>query len=490
MSNKPANQGYAEQSLSSTNRLDAGRWLGWLRTGAIGLFLLGLWAPTLAGIFGWDTDVRVNEKRLPAAFPALRSAGNGLRTFFRGLESYYDDHFGFRKRLIYWAQDWKRAILREHFLAGVIVGRDGWLYKQMLDPGSEEGARQTRPFTANELDAWRLVLEARRDRLALRGVPYLLVIAPEKATIYPEYLPAYAGERTGGRKLDTLLGYLHAHSTVQILDLRPTLRDVRRLGRVYLMTDYHWNELGAFAGSEEVIRALARMGCRVSPLGLDAFDIRTNTAPGGDLAILLAAAEKMPERHKVSLVPRAPLAAPVVTTADARRGKLVYSRNDTRTGKLLLFGDSFAEPMLPFLGQHFREVRLYWHYNFHPPDLEHHRVNYLHTWLPGEVERINPDVVLDEMIESMVIAEDPFAILAAERKDGKTYISRGNFGRGGHLDLSRGVDVDYAGQIRFRHANNAGSLRFRNNESGHFKPPADSSHQAPLPPVLFQPYVH
>ena len=74
-------------------------------------------------------------------------------------------------------------------------------------------------------------------------------------------------------------------------------------------------------------------------------------------------------------------------------------------------------------------------------------------------------------------------------QDGKTFISRGNFGRGGHLDLSRGLDVDYAGQIRFGHGNNAGQLRFWDNASGHFKPPAGFSHQAPLPPGLFQPFT-
>jgi RHS repeat-associated protein len=74
-------------------------------------------------------------------------------------------------------------------------------------------------------------------------------------------------------------------------------------------------------------------------------------------------------------------------------------------------------------------------------------------------------------------------------QDGQTFISRGNFGRGGHLDLSRGLDVDYAGQIRFGHGNNAGQLRFWDNASGHFQPPAGFSHQAPLPPGSFQPFT-
>ncbi len=61
-------------------------------------------------------------------------------------------------------------------------------------------------------------------------------------------------------------------------------------------------------------------------------------------------------------------------------------------------------------------------------------------------------------------------------------------GLGGHVDLSRGNPVQFAGEIRFGHGNNAGNLRIWNNASGHFQPPASSSNQAPLPQNLFRPH--
>jgi RHS repeat-associated protein len=65
---------------------------------------------------------------------------------------------------------------------------------------------------------------------------------------------------------------------------------------------------------------------------------------------------------------------------------------------------------------------------------------------------------------------------------GRLIIGRGP---GGHSALSYGMDVDFAGRIRFGHGNNAGVLRRWDNDSGHFKPSADLSNQAPLPPDLF-----
>jgi RHS repeat-associated protein len=74
-------------------------------------------------------------------------------------------------------------------------------------------------------------------------------------------------------------------------------------------------------------------------------------------------------------------------------------------------------------------------------------------------------------------------------QEGKIFIGRGKFGKGGHVDLSKGLDVEYAGRIRFGHGNNAGNLRYWNNRSGHFWPEASFSYQAPLPQNLFRPVV-
>lgn len=56
----------------------------------------------------------------------------------------------------------------------------------------------------------------------------------------------------------------------------------------------------------------------------------------------------------------------------------------------------------------------------------------------------------------------------------------------GHLELSGGRPVEYAGEIRFGGRKNRGVLRFWNNASGHYRPDAAAAQAAQLDMDLFQ----
>jgi hypothetical protein len=57
----------------------------------------------------------------------------------------------------------------------------------------------------------------------------------------------------------------------------------------------------------------------------------------------------------------------------------------------------------------------------------------------------------------------------------------------GHIDLSMGKDVDYAGRVYFSGRKNRGILRKWTNESGHYRPSPDFISAAGLPLIRFQP---
>jgi hypothetical protein len=54
----------------------------------------------------------------------------------------------------------------------------------------------------------------------------------------------------------------------------------------------------------------------------------------------------------------------------------------------------------------------------------------------------------------------------------------------GHLSLSKGADVDYAGTIQF---SQSGKIKFWDNDSGHYQPPAKGAAVVKLPANLFKP---
>jgi hypothetical protein len=353
------------------------------------VFLVLILLPLADSALSLDRAATLNEKRLPARFPKFTPGWNGLRSFLAGLEAYYADHFGFRKTLLHWEHHWKRDLFHESTVSDVMIGRDGWLFVtggHMIDDW-----RGARPLTPRELQEWQTLLEKRRDWLAQRGIKYLFVVAPSKETVYPEFLPEWMARVGPVTRLDQFFTHMKAHSTVEVLDLRPALIQAKQTARTYLITDAHWNLYGAFIGYQQIIRALGRqLPDFGEPLPLDAFDLRYAQAKGGDLATMLGQEQSLRERDYVDLIPRPPLqriACRVDTNILNKKWRLlmepVYSENPAQKYKALFFRDSFCEFLKPFLAFHFKRVVYIW----------------LETWDLQVIEREQPDVVVDQIVE-------------------------------------------------------------------------------------------
>src|SRR5271154_6088594 len=94
----------------------------------IAVFLGLLWLPPIDSRFHWDKAPPPNENRNLARFPTFNHTVGGMRDFVAGLESYYNDHFGFRHQLIAWNNLWKFVLFDESTLPDVVSGGEGWLY--------------------------------------------------------------------------------------------------------------------------------------------------------------------------------------------------------------------------------------------------------------------------------------------------------------------------------------------------------------------------
>ena len=353
----------------------------------IALFLLLIWLPTLDTCFGLDRASQPNENRALTPFPELEATRPGVRQFFAGLEAYYSDHFGFRRLLIRWHNRWKHDWFEESPTSTVILGKDGW-YFFASDQLIAEASAATH-FDEATLRAWCDLLEARRAWLARRGIAYLFVIAPDKHTVYPEYLPDWV--RRGGEAtlLAELVAYVKTHSTVPILDLRPVLNEAKRTSRVFQFTDTHWTPDGAFVTYQSLVRELAKQIPRLEPLDSAQFSRVSTTKPGGDLAKALGD-DSLVEKDYAALEPIPPLAN-LASTSDARilpkewvpNTEPVVTENPEATGKAIVFRDSFASDWSPFLGHHFNRIIYIWQYE----------------WDAAFIEREKPDVVIDEVLE-------------------------------------------------------------------------------------------
>ena len=367
------------------------------------IFLVLIWMPTADIFLHLDRAIAPAENRSPARFPIFQRSLQGTREFFAGLDSYFSDHFGFRKRLVHWEQRWKWLIFRDSKPSTAIAGTDGWLYYSgglMI-----EDVMGNRPFTEAELRGWRDLLAGRRDWLARRGIRYLFVIAPDKHTIYPEHLPVWlATAARPPRRLEQFVNYMSANSDLPILDLRDTLLAEKKNARVYLQTDTHWNDRGAFAASRRIVETLSSQAMPLAPLDLSDFQTLTVDQRAGDLARMLARENFLSEKGALVVEPRANLPRIQSRTESVPGTPWIpgtepqVTENPAKTGRVVVFRDSFATSLVKFLGHDFNRVIYLWRQN----------------WDKNLIEREKPDIVIDEMIERVLISRDPADL---KRKD-------------------------------------------------------------------------
>lgn len=365
-------------------------------------FLVLLWLPTLDFFFGLDRTPQPNENRALTRFPVLPDSLAAAHDFPTSLEMYFRDHFGFRNRLIRWERRWKHDLFKESASPDVIMGRNGWLF--FSGDYMMEHFEGLRVFPAEELRNWQTLLEKRRDWLARRGIKYLFVITPDKQSIYPELLPEWLAGLRSTNKLDQFVAHMKAHSTVEVLDLRPALLEAKRSALTYLQTDTHWNTYGGFVAYQALVNALRRqLPGLPEPLPLTDFNRRPTERTGGDLTRMMGQPNLPRDTNAILFSLRTP--RPKLTVVDAsdrlpsKKRRPLTEPQSTRyegvTGKAIVFHDSFACTWYPFLGYHFQEVVYIWQYE----------------WEAAFIEREKPAVVIDEMLERLFLKADPVELL-------------------------------------------------------------------------------
>src|SRR5579862_5989784 len=131
---------------------------------------------------------------------------------------------------------------------------DGFFLK--FDPPLSE-----RVLNGEGLATWKSYLEHRQQWLSAKGIKFLFVVAPDKESVYPEFLPPTIKSTSAQLAVDQLARYLReTHSSVDLLSLREPLLDARtrEQERLYYKQDSHWNSLGAYYGYEAIIRRLSQ----------------------------------------------------------------------------------------------------------------------------------------------------------------------------------------------------------------------------------------
>ena len=270
----------------------------WLDLGLL-VVLGGLIAiPALGTLTRLDEVESASENRPLATWPS----GGPPAAWRDRVQAFLDDRFGGRELLLR-ARSSLYLTLGESPLDAVVLGEEGWLYY-----GDEErgGLLGVRALDEAGLAAWVEALDRRQRWADALGVPYVLVIGPDKHTIYPEHLPpGYAPPSPA--PFDRLLEHLaRVRPQLRVLDVRDAMRAAKGEALLYWPQDTHWTSNGALVAAQAVVDEARRSYPELAPLTREELDAWTPPQPKRDLADMLATPERFDAPAGVGVAPRDP----------------------------------------------------------------------------------------------------------------------------------------------------------------------------------------
>jgi hypothetical protein len=317
------------------------------------LFVIAISLPAIANLIGHDGADPEAENRELAALSD-------------GLFPWFDDHFGFRSKLVTWSARIRYSVFGVSPSPSVVRGKNDWLFYGEADAIEDYLGRDL--LTADGVRAWRDTVVRSRDWLRARDIAYVFTIAPDKHVIYPERFPESIRAAGTRRRMDQVFDAV-AETGVAV-DVRPALFAAKPRERLYHLTDSHWNARGVLPAYQAIIAALRAQDPAVPPAWERTdFEEVTQTIPGRDLARMMGLHHVLPE-DDLSLVPRRPRRAKVVYPAgaspDAELGRVVTEIQGSTLPRAVIFRDSFATEMVPFLSEHFSRAVYLWQKDFVP----------------------------------------------------------------------------------------------------------------------------
>jgi alginate O-acetyltransferase complex protein AlgJ len=355
------------------------------------LFALALTLPAAGYWLDINDYSLLAENRRLAELPVWPSAGDELRAFPRAFERYFDDHFGFRSYLV--GREKRLEWLGPRTKVEIQIGQNEWLFQ-----GTRKSIASLSCVEPSEaiLDAWLDLNRARTDRLEAQGVGYHWIVAPNKHTVHPEYLPPHIVGHSSSceaRRIATAF----SDAGLPFLDLRPILFDQKGEQTLYHQTDTHWNQLGAAYAVSEITQRLRVEFPNTPTFEWSDYEVFIEDEPfEGNLAARLRVySESYSEpflrlaRQTRAMAEISSTAAPIDLRRHSREDLIVdFSSGQIDSPTAIVFHDSFGFAAMEMLAEHFESVRFV---NFHG------LIDY------AMVEELRPDVVLSLVVESRLL---------------------------------------------------------------------------------------
>ncbi|MCE9613344.1 MAG: hypothetical protein K8T26_03655 [Lentisphaerae bacterium] len=363
------------------------------QTATVLVFAAFLLIPIADNVFHFAPNYALNEKRALCKPPRLAWSAGALRRLPRDFEKYYNDAFGGRNFLTFWYNDIKYRWLRESPTTQVLRGREGWLY---YGPDELVTYQRTAPYAPDHLRLLAHYFKEVDTWLQQRHTRFVVLVIPNKSTVYPEHMPRNLRRADLPSRTDQLVDALRREG-LTVVDMRPVFAQARATIPLYYRLDSHWTPIASHIAYRAVLASL-QTGSTPAPGALPPWSLSDTPLIPGDLATLMGLDAVLKEPSMVVDWQPSPAVRCSYNEGMAFGNKMVLETDQPDRPVGVLLHDSFAMTgaRLDPLAVHFRKLATTWTTHLDP----------------DYVQQQDPDVLIFEFVERILSRDDCFGSLA------------------------------------------------------------------------------
>lgn len=364
-------------------------------------FLLFLFLPGTVMLFTKSPTVSITEKRMLEPFPTSIAQSGSLTRYFRKIDAYLDDHFGFRDWFI---SQYQREMRRWFGLVGadakVRMGLDNWYYLQVGDMFRDFAGQKG---SVRKFNLWYEDFKHKRDWFKAQGIAYQFIVAPNKQSVYPEYVIADWQQIKKASNLQQLVALHPDIADEAVVDLDILLQAHKHEEQLYYQSDTHWTYYGAYLAFLHITKRLKK---HVPNLIIDDRFVlskrqQRKCSPDGnkcgDLTMMLLDFPPFVESNrwllpvsgfvKSSTIPFHLTSSPL----DTKNSMMTTSKRAKNKMKVVVFGDSFYGPMASYFSSNFSEIIVIYK-------------RYDQQDMKEILRQYKPDMVIEEVVERNLLS--------------------------------------------------------------------------------------
>jgi len=287
----------------------------------------------------WFESNTTTENKVLASKPELVKNERINVDYFHEWGEYFEDHFAFRTQIVSADAEIQSNIFGVSNVDTVIQGTDGWLYySSTLDDylGRENISDRKAYNIANNL------LQV-QEYVTRKGADFVFTIAPNKNSLYDTNMPYYLKKKENMFNNRSIIEPLLEEKNICYANLFSAFENEKEI--LYLKRDSHWNNKGALLAYNVLLDTLV----------YDHETYETTKAlrtknEYGDLNMMLYPETAEPEWNYEYQYEQEYY---YMTETESVEDTWIKAENNSKTGNLLMFRDSFGNTLIPFMANTF-----------------------------------------------------------------------------------------------------------------------------------------